>query len=39
MALNNLAPCGLAFSKAFLEEKFDSPDAWVQSTAKGASLS
>ena len=31
-----LALCGAALSEVFFEEKFDSLDAWVQSTSKGA---
>jgi len=30
------ALCGAALSEVFFEEKFDSLDAWVQSTSKGA---
>ena len=31
-----LALCGAALSEVFFEEKFDTLDAWVQSTHKGA---
>merc|ERR1711934_685811 len=31
-----LALCGVALSEVYFEEKFDSLDAWVQSTHKGA---
>ena len=31
-----LALCGVALSEVYFEEKFDTLDAWVQSTHKGA---
>ena len=33
-----LALCGVALSEVYFEEKFDTLDAWVQSTHQGAEV-